>query len=469
VGFVFYDTETTGLRKGFDQIVQFAAIHTDAELNELDRFDLRCRLQPHVVPHPRALLANRLSIERLTDQALPSHYEMVREIRWRLAQWGKAIFIGYNSIRFDEEMLRHALFQCLFPAYLTSSPGCGRADAMHIVLAACAEGTPCLTLPLGPDGQPTFRLEAVAAANGCDLGSAHDALVDTETTLALCRRVASGAPEVWSRFIRTSNKSVVAELVEAELVFVLTEFFRFEASHRFVSYLAREVGSPNGRLCWNLAEDPAAAARLSQDELGSLIAEAGGPLRRLRVNAAPALAMTWDAPPDWQLGDVAEAEERAEWLKANPDFGARVAELQSCRWADRAPPLHPEQQLYDGFPDEADQALMADFHEESKGGRREIIDRFADPRLRVFGRRLLHMEHRSAFNEEDRREADADLADRLLVDRDGPLNLPAARALISELVEAGEPDPDGVLAGYDAWLTERLDKANSFVGGPRLG
>lgn len=70
MSFVFYDTETTGLKKGFDQIVQFAAIHTDADLNELDRFDLRCRIQPHVVPHPRAMLSNRLSIERLTDLSL---------------------------------------------------------------------------------------------------------------------------------------------------------------------------------------------------------------------------------------------------------------------------------------------------------------------------------------------------------------------------------------------------------------
>lgn len=42
--------------------------------------------------------------------------------------------------------------------YLTSSPGCGRADAMHIVLAACADAVPCLTLAAGANGDPTFRL-----------------------------------------------------------------------------------------------------------------------------------------------------------------------------------------------------------------------------------------------------------------------------------------------------------------------
>ena len=36
MAFVFYDTETTGLETAFDQILQFAAIKTDDELNELD-------------------------------------------------------------------------------------------------------------------------------------------------------------------------------------------------------------------------------------------------------------------------------------------------------------------------------------------------------------------------------------------------------------------------------------------------
>ena len=39
--FVFYDTETTGRETAFDQILQFGAIHTDAELNELERFEVR--------------------------------------------------------------------------------------------------------------------------------------------------------------------------------------------------------------------------------------------------------------------------------------------------------------------------------------------------------------------------------------------------------------------------------------------
>ena len=55
MGFVFYDTETTGTDTSFDQIFQFAAIHTDFQFNELGWFECRCRLLPHVVPAPGAM------------------------------------------------------------------------------------------------------------------------------------------------------------------------------------------------------------------------------------------------------------------------------------------------------------------------------------------------------------------------------------------------------------------------------
>src|SRR5947209_881150 len=121
MSFVFFDTETTGLKRGFDQILHFAAIRTDTTLNEIARFETRSRLLPHVLPHPSALQTNGLPIARLTDPSLLSHYEMVGEIQRTLLRWSPAVFVGFNSIRFDEEMLRHALFQCLFPAFLTSN------------------------------------------------------------------------------------------------------------------------------------------------------------------------------------------------------------------------------------------------------------------------------------------------------------------------------------------------------------
>ena len=107
--YVFYDTETTGTETAFDQILQFAAIKTDDDLNELDRFNIRCRLLPHIIPSPGALRVTHVTPAMLTDPALPSHYEMIRQIRDKLLAWSPATFIGFNSIAFDEDLLRQAL------------------------------------------------------------------------------------------------------------------------------------------------------------------------------------------------------------------------------------------------------------------------------------------------------------------------------------------------------------------------
>src|SRR4029079_1044062 len=106
--YVFYDVETSGTVTAFDQILQFAAIRTDDQLNEQERFNIRCRLLPHVVPSPGALCVTGVTPDQLLDPNLPSHYEAICQIRQKLAEWSPACFIGYNSIQFDEDLLRQA-------------------------------------------------------------------------------------------------------------------------------------------------------------------------------------------------------------------------------------------------------------------------------------------------------------------------------------------------------------------------
>src|ERR1700730_10706159 len=105
---IFYDTETTGTETFFDQILQFAAIRTDADLKEIDRFEIRCKLLPHVVAAPGAVRVTGVKVDQLNDPSFPSHYEMVRSIQAKLLSWSPALFIGWNSIRFDEDLIRQA-------------------------------------------------------------------------------------------------------------------------------------------------------------------------------------------------------------------------------------------------------------------------------------------------------------------------------------------------------------------------
>src|SRR5213594_1518186 len=135
VSFVFYDLETTGLLPAFDQALQFAAVRTDDDFNEVDSFRLRCQLARHIVPSPEALLVNRVTPSMLTDSRLPSYYEALRAVRAKFVEWAPAVFIGYNSIDFDEDFLRQGFFQTLQPIYLTNTTGNARGDVLRVVHA----------------------------------------------------------------------------------------------------------------------------------------------------------------------------------------------------------------------------------------------------------------------------------------------------------------------------------------------
>jgi exodeoxyribonuclease-1 len=458
VSFVFFDTETTGLKRGFDQILHFAAVRTDADLNEIGRFEVRSRLLPHVLPHPSALLTNGLPIPKLTDPQLESHYTMVGRIRAALLSASPAIFVGFNSIRFDEEMLRHAFFQCLYPAYLTSNHNNCRADALSLVMAADGVSPAQLKVPNDAEGRQTFRLQALAAANGIQHERAHDAMSDALATLALCRLVRERSPELWQRFVRFSNKAAVAAFVEAEEAFVFTEFFGGEAYHAPVACLGADPDMPNGRLCLNLHEDLDQLAALSAGELTARFGTKPSPIRRLRVNAAPTLTALYDAT-DGMLADspVDVLEARARRIKQDPGL---ISRFVAAYMAGRTPfPVSPhlEERLYNGFPAYDDEVRAASFHQALWQDRLDIVQSFDDDRLRWFGLRLIYCEARATLPDALRADIERQLSAQLNGDGSGAMSYDLAIAEITGLMDSAEPS-SGVLSEYHQYLTDRRDR-----------
>jgi len=462
VSFVFFDTETTGLRRGFDQIIHFAAVLTDANLNEVARFETRSRLQPHVLPHPLAMHVNGLPIERLTDTNLPSHYSMVSDIHRTLMSWSPAIFVGFNSIRFDEEMLRHALFQSLYPAYLTSNYRNCRADALSLLMAVNAVSPELLIVPIGEEGQRTFRLHHLALANGVAHNHAHDAMSDVLATVNLCRLVYQRSPELWQRFVRFSNKATVADFVEAEDGFILTEFFGGRAYHAPVVCIGIDPEQANGRICLRLNQDVSQLAAMSDTDLQDYISQKPSPIRRLRVNASPTLTAFFDAPEHMLDGGLIDhIENQARRIKADAHLCAR---LLTAYVDSREPyPLSPhlEQRIYNGFPGPDDERRMRDFHQASWSDRLAIVQGLEDERLRWFGIRLMYAEARGVLPEATRIEIEHRLAEQLAGDGSGCLTYGLALAETEKLMEEGA-DHDGILSRYRIYLQDRSARASAL-------
>jgi exodeoxyribonuclease-1 len=466
MSFVFYDTETTGLEPEFDQILQFAAIRTDANLNVNDRLDVRSRLSQHVVPHPAALRTNGITIERLLDQSLPSHYEMTRQIQHTLRSWSPAIFLGYNSIRFDEHMLRQALFQTLHHPFLTSSHQNSRGDVMGLVQTCVFLAPNCLAVERREDGSPVLNLDSVACQNGIQRERIHDAMSDAEATLGLCRIISRDAPEIWSRLARFANKAAVAQFLRDEDGVLLTEIYRGDAYHTPVAFVGTDPKDPNCFYCVNVGVDLPHLRSLGNADLAEALRVKGGPLRRVRVNASPTLAAL-DEFDQGILGglSVSEVEERARAVRADVDFCDRLVAAYVDGRGVRFMGSCPEQRLYDGFPSKEDEQLRDRFHAAPWPQRPSIVDQIGDERLRVFGYRTLLHESPGSLTEEVVRETQRVLVDRLLSpDKAGGMGRTLADALIQtcELLAEAHPDDVPLLTGYRDHLQGRISRLSTF-------
>lgn len=420
MGFVFYDTETTGTDKFFDQILQFAAIKTDEHLNELDRFEIRCRLLPHMIMSPGAMLVTGVTFEQATNPNLPSHYGMVRAIREKLLEWSPAIFVGYNSLAFDEELMRQAQFQTLHNPYLTQRDGNTRADAMILTKVVAQFEPDCLTIPVKDNGKPVFKLDRVAPANGFDHSKAHDAMADVEAVIHLCRLAANGASTEWSNFIRFSQKATVeAFLLDGDPV-LLTEFFGFGGQKHFpVIRIGADSVQAAKHLCYDLTHDPNSFRAMSDDALMACFANRPKPLRKVKSNAAPTLRAI-DEAPQWCLGELSDDEiaSRAADVLADTAFIERLLTAYEETKTAYDPSEHVEQQIYGEFPTAPDNQLMKRFHATPWPDRHYLVSQFADRRYSFLAARVIYAEHPNLLPDDLRESVRAHVQSRVFFEGD---------------------------------------------------
>jgi exodeoxyribonuclease I len=466
MAYVFYDTETSGISTAFDQILQIAAIRTDEQLKETDRFNLRCRLSPYVIPHPAALRVTGMSIEAVSDPALPCHYEMMREVHRRFTAWSPATFIGYNSLAFDEHLLRQALFRTLHPPYLTNSNGNRRADALSLVQAASVFAPECLTVPVAESGRQSFKLDRLAPENGFSHENAHDALADVEATIHLARCVRDSAPGCWDRLVRFSAKAEVEDFARTEQAFLLTEFYYNRPYHMVVSAFGAEpAGGPI--LCLNLNVDMDWLGGLPEEQLARWVAKSPKPVRRLRANAAPCLTLLAEAP-DHLLGPLtpAAALEAARRLRSDRALRGRLVGAVTANTPERAPSEHVEERIYDGFIPNADLVRMSRFHAADWPGKARIVEELEDDRLRYHGRRIVHEVRPDLLHGELRSEIDRHCSVRhLSEDPDAPwTTLAAAIAAIDEMSRE-DCDSLPMLRTYRSHLDDRIRQARTHIEG----
>lgn len=201
--FLFYDIETSGLNKCFDQVVQFAAIKTDLDFNELERHNIFVRLNPDVVPSPGAFVTHQISLHDIQNYGI-SEIEAIKKIHTLLNTPG-VISLGYNSLGFDDEFLRFSFYRNLLPPYTHQyANNCGRMDLYPMTVMYYLFKNEIINWP-ERENVISLKLEFLSAANALHSGFAHDALSDTEGVVELARRFAKGE-EMWKFLCGFFNK-----------------------------------------------------------------------------------------------------------------------------------------------------------------------------------------------------------------------------------------------------------------------
>jgi len=439
--YIFYDTETTGKLTAFDQILQFAAIKTDAELNVLDTFNIRCRLLPYIVPSPGALLVTGTTIGAITSCPL-SHFEMMRQIHAKMHRWseGTAIFLGWNSISFDEKLLRQAYYQTLLPVYQTNTNGNGRADMMRMaqVVAACAPNV--LAVPLTGEGKRTFKLGLMAAANNVALENAHDALADTHATLGIARLIKQRTPALWDILMANGRKSAPLRLLQSEPFMLLSEYFGNPFNY-IVAPIAANSSNTNEWALFDLQFDPAPYLDAGDAELSEAIDGTTKVIRRLSINAQPGLLPIDLAPEDVRGGrqPLETYLARAQAIREHGGFRKRISRLLAARYADKVEPVNVEQRIYSGFPVNADQTRMHSFHAQGWEDRIGTIQEIEDERYRQIGQRIIAVERPDLLTNAQRLQWEVWRRDRFLTNEKVPW-MTVASAL-EELVETSQDAP----------------------------
>lgn len=462
--FFWHDYETFGRFPRRDRPAQFAGIRTDAGLNETDApVMLYCQPAPDYLPDPESCLLTGITPQQCLAAGQPEH-AFAAAIEAQLARPG-TVGVGYNSIRFDDEVTRHLFWRNLMDPYAREwRDGCGRWDLLDVVRCVRALRPDGIEWPTHADGKPSLKLEHLSAANGLLHDAAHDALSDVRATIALARLIRQRQPRLWDFCLRLRRKEAVLDEIGANRPFLhVSGMFGPERGCLAIVWpLGPHPTNRNELIVWDLSVDPSVLKQLDAAQIRErLFTRADDlpegterlPIKTLHINKAPIVVSNLKTLNDalaarWGI-DVAQALRHAELA------AGLTADLQWL-WPqvfERAPEqtrLDVDEDLYGGFIGNSDRGRLDRLRAlppAQLAGRRTGFD---DARLEelVFRWRARNFPATLAADELERWEQHR--VARLLEGEGGALTIPAFFDRIDALSETADERGQEILSAlYD--------------------
>ena len=379
---LWHDYETFGANPAHDFPAQFAAIRTNNALEIIgEPISLYCQPPPDYLPHPIACL-----ITGITPQFCLAHGSAEREFAGRIhfeMAAANTTTLGYNSMRFDDEVTRQLFWRNFYPAYAREfQHGNARFDLIDVMRMAYALRPEGLHWP-SVEGKPSFKLELLAQANALIHRSAHDALSDVEVLIALARKLKTVQPKLWEYAFSLRRKAAVTELIDYSsnepLIHVSQRFSAERGCLALWLPVCAHPGRANEIIGMDLSAPVDALLQLDADELTEriFVRQADLPegenriaVKTLHLNRAPMLAklnvLRGANLARLALNDAADSPlalqlKRAQQLRAEPSVANKLRAVFAHNDIQKnaaLPAAVSGTSLYAGFLAEADNHLL---------------------------------------------------------------------------------------------------------------
>jgi exodeoxyribonuclease-1 len=394
---LWYDYETWGIDPAFDRPAQFAAIRTDLDLNIIgEPIEIYCKLATDYLPNPEAAFVTGLTPQKVNRLGV-AEIDFIRKVNEVMSEPGTCV-VGYNSLRFDDEVTRHCLYRNLMDPYSREwQNGNSRWDLIDLVRACFALRPEGIEWPHTEEGKPSLKLEALTAANGIGHASAHDAVSDVEATIELARCIRKAQPKLYDYYFKLRDKNQVMQTINLDeitpLVHVSGMFGHARHCTSLIAPIAKHPQNKNALIAVDLARDLSPLFELDpetlltrlytkKDDLGDALPV---PLKLVHINKCPMLGPISLMQPhvvERLDFDMDFAKQQLARLRAHPE----VIENAVAMYALPRPALserpHTDAQLYSGgFFSPNDKAQMLKVHQTEPQNLMAKDFQFEDPRL----------------------------------------------------------------------------------------
>ncbi len=372
MSFYWYDFETFGADPFRDRPAQFAGIRTDENFNPIgDPLVIYCKPANDFLPQPDACLITGIT-PQIAQQKGVCEAEFIRQIHREFSEPNTCV-VGYNSIRFDDEVTRNCLYRNFYDPYAREwQNGNSRWDIIDMVRLTRTVRPEGIHWPNHEDGRPSFKLEQLSVANAIEHAAAHDALSDVWATIGLAKLIREKQPKLYEYVCQNRSKMKLERQLDLRekkpVLHISAKYSADRGCGAVVVPLARDKVNKNAIYVYDLNVNPTPLLKLDPEQIRERIFTPTDqlpegveriPLKAIHINKCPVVVpvtLISDAVAERLAMDVATCMGNLQKIKQSAGLEQKVIEVFNRPFQEQ---FDPDLMLYSGgFFSTRDRQLM---------------------------------------------------------------------------------------------------------------